>query len=109
MEGALSPGVLVAAQKVMAKARADPTAPPEMLQSLESVTELLMKTLDALEKLRPKSELAEALTELDPTIPEERAQMQALMKAAFAKDVDQVDFMEDMVYFVQARRRRCYT
>jgi len=102
MEGTLQPGVLLAAKKVLSRASADASAPVEMVNSLTSVVELLTKTLEALEALRPKAELAEKLTELDPAVPRERAAMLSLMQAAFAKDVNQIDFIEDMVFFVKS-------
>ena len=128
MEGRLAPGVLAAAQKVLANAQANPSTDPDVLrvraprasdspqcadarscahpraQSLTSVTELLVATLDALSRLAPKAKLAESLTALDPGVPEERAQMLELMALAFAEGgmVDRVDFVEDMVFFLKS-------
>ena len=101
MQGALSPGVLAAARKVLAKSQADPTSPPEMVASLTAVTDYLEKTFELLERMRPKAALAEALTELDPDEPVQRVQMEALMRAAFAPSggIDQVEFMEDIIHF----------
>ena len=136
----MEPGVLVAAQKVLANAQANPNTDPDVVkartlsrthdhvvslsslashsprarrfvcrrahaQSVASVVELLQATLEALQRLAPKAKLAESLTQLDPSIPEERATMQELMQLAFAENglVDRVDFVEDMVYFLQAR------
>ena len=70
-----------------------------------SVVELVTATLEALARLAPKAKLAESLTALDPALPDERALMQELMALAFAKEgmVDRLDFIEDMVFFLQAR------
>ncbi len=135
MEGRLGPGVLAAAQKVLANAQANPATIPELLQarshahsvslspslaraasdasalpaatsrqSLSAVTELLGATISAMQRLAPKAKLAESLTALDPNIPEERESMRELMALAFAYDgaVDRLDFIEDMVFFLQS-------
>lgn len=76
---------------------------------MASVVELLKATLEALARLAPKAKLAESLTSLDPNIPAERALMKELMDLAFDAEtgfVDRVDFMEDMVYFVQSSDER---
>jgi hypothetical protein len=136
MEGRLGPGVLAAAQKVLANAQANPATIPELLQarlrahsalspslaraasdacapalppatprqSLSAVTELLGATISAMQRLAPKAKLAESLTALDPNIPAERESMRELMALAFAYDgaVDRLDFIEDMVFFLQS-------
>lgn len=129
-EGQLQPGVLVAAEKVLANALATGGPDSEIvrvrsflelqrtaeisasltlsrvpsLQSLTSVTELLRATFDALARLAPKAKLAESLTQLDPDNAEERALMMELMGLAFAKEgmVDRLDFVEDMVFFLKS-------
>ena len=103
LEGTLRPGVLAAAKKVLGKATADATCPPEMVSSLTAVVDYLERTFEMLARMKPKAELAEALTELDPTDPGQRARMVELMRAAFSSgSVDQVEFMEDVVHFVNS-------
>ena len=103
MEGNLRPGVLVAARKVLGKASADASCPPEMVNSLTAVVDYLERTFEMLARMKPKAELAEALTELDPSDAGQRAQMVELMRKAFASGtVDQVEFMEDVIHFVNS-------
>ena len=74
-------------------------------QSVSAVVDLIKATIDALARLAPKSKLAESLTALDPNVPSERALMKELMDLAFdvnTGEVDRLDFIEDMVFFIQS-------
>jgi len=83
MAGQVTPSLLAANEALLARATRDAQV-PEMLQSLTAVRDLLSQTLEAIERLRPKSELAEALTVLDASLPEQRSEAERLMLAAFA-------------------------
>ena len=98
--GQVTPSLLAANEALLARATRD-SAVPELIQSLTSVRDLLANTIEAIERLRPKSELAEALTALDPAVPAERSLAEQLMSAAFGPDgnVDRLDFIEDLVFF----------
>jgi hypothetical protein len=100
MSGGVTPSLLAASNALLERATRD-AAIPEMLQSLTAVRDLLAQTLDAIQRMRPKSELAEGLTSLDPAVPAERALAEQLMAAAFAPGggVDRLDFIEDLVFF----------
>ena len=100
MSGGVTPNLLAANNALVDRATRD-GAIPEMLQSLTAVRDLLAQTLDAIQRMKPKSELAEGLTSLDPGVPAERELAEQLMRDAFAPGggVDRLDFIEDLVFF----------
>jgi len=105
LAGGVTPALLDASEKLLKHAEEDKEAPAELVGSLQSVTDLLRNTLEALERLRPKSELADALVQLDVTTAAGRQQALDLMAAAFAPTtgkVDRLEFIEDLVFFTES-------
>jgi len=102
--GALTPELLAANEALLERAKRD-KALPDLIQSLTSVRDLLRDTLAAVERMRPKSELVEALTALDPSVTAERALIDQLMADAFSEGgaVDRLEFVEDIVAFCNDR------
>jgi len=103
-EGRVTPALLSTARAALERAQAGPPGETQaaVAASLGAVVQLVEATLGALQKLAPKAALAEAVTQLDPEVPSELAQIKALFATAFAGGgVDRLDFVEDMVFFLQ--------
>lgn len=71
-------------------------------QTMESVCELLTHALEKA-TMTPTMRLMRQLSEFNPKVPTEVAEMERMMEESFSRDVEFSEFQEDLQYFLKVR------